>query len=539
MRLEICCEDRVGIVQEVLNILVHHQINLRKIEVAPSKQRMYVAFPEVEFEKLQKVMPQIRKISGIGDVKTIAFIPSEREHNELQTLLKALPDGIISLDAQGRILMANQSALSSLGGVSKDVTGQSIHQFFGGFDFVSYLSQEEHFNEHDNASDDSDGEEDEVRQIMPQTVKLEGANENYVADVLPIRISGDELGNSVVGAVLNIKSESRLGQQVGAFRQIDIPCFNGIICKSTNMKKVLRDAQKMAKLDAPMLMTGETGTGKETLARACHESSRGVKNPFIAINCASIPDEDAEIELFGRAGSEFDIKTGLLEQASGGTIFLDEVGDMSANLQTKLVRFLNDGCFRRVGDEQEVRVNVRVICSTQKDINELVQKGDFREDLFYRINVFTLTIPPLRERKLDIIPLALYFIHQFAQQIGSIVPSIDTRCEQMLKDYGWPGNIRQLENALYRAVTLLDGDKIGLQHLQLPTHAKSRVIEHEITGSLEDAVKQYEASILRELFPSFPSSRLLAKRLGLSHTAVANKLREYGISKKSMNTNKS
>ena len=534
MRLEICCEDRVGIVQEVLNILVHHQINLRKIEVAPSKQRMYVAFPEVEFEKLQKVMPQIRKISGIGDVKTIAFIPSEREHNELQTLLKALPDGIISLDAQGRILMANQSALSSLGGVTKDVTGQSIHQFFRGFDFVRYLSQEEQVAEGDDESDKND----EEQQILPQTVKLEGANENYVADVLPIRISGDELGTSVVGAVLNIKSQRRLGQQVGAFRQTDSPSFNGIICKSANMKKVLKDAQKMAKLDAPMLMTGETGTGKETLARACHESSRGDKKPFIAINCASIPDDDAEIELFGRVGSESDTKLGLLEQASGGTIFLDEVGDMSANLQTKFVRFLNDGCFRRVGDEQEVRVDVRVICSTQKDINELVQKGEFREDLFYRLNVFTLTIPPLRERKLDIIPLALHFVHQFAQQIGSIVPIIDPQCEQMLKDYGWPGNIRQLENALYRAVTLLDGDKLGLQHLQLPTHTKSRVIEHEITGTLDDAVKQYEASILRELFPSFPSSRQLAKRLGLSHTAVANKLREYGISKKSISTNK-
>ena len=331
MRLEICCEDRVGIVQEVLNILVHHQINLRKIEVAPSKQRMYVAFVEVEFEKLQKVMPQIRKISGIGDVKTIAFIPSEREHNELQTLLKALPDGIISLDAQGRILMANQSALSSLGGVTKDVTGQSIHQFFRGFDFIRYLSQEE------QDSDDDSGEEHQ--QIMPQTVKLEGANENYVADVLPIRISGDDLGTSVVGAVLNIKSQRRLDQQVGAFRQTDSPSFNGIICKSTNMKKVLKDAQKMAKLDAPMLMTGETGTGKETIARACHQSSRGDKKPFIAINCASIPDDDAEIELFGRVGSETDTKLGLLEQASGGTIFLDEVGDMSTNLQTKFVRF--------------------------------------------------------------------------------------------------------------------------------------------------------------------------------------------------------
>jgi transcriptional regulator of aroF, aroG, tyrA and aromatic amino acid transport len=516
MRLEICCEDRVGIVQEVLNILVLHQINLRKIEVAPSKQRMYVAFVEIEFEELQMVMPKIRKTQGIGDVKTIAFIPSEREHNELKTLLRALPDGIISLDVQGKVLIANQSSLSSLGCVASDVIGQSIQHFFNGFDFVNWLEQDD---------------------ISAQTIKLSSANEQFVADLLPVRISGEELGSNLVGAVLNLKSESRLGQQVGAFRQQSLPDFSGIICKSSGMKKVLRDAQKMAHLSAPMLLTGETGTGKETLAKACHDATRGIDSPFVAINCASIPDEDAEVELFGRASTAVDgiNKLGLLEQANGGTIFLDEVGDMSPDLQAKLVRFLHDGSFRRVGDEKEVSVDVRVTCSTQKDLNELVQKGDFREDLFYRLNVLTLTLPPLRERKQDVIPLALHFIHQFARQMGSIVPGIDSQCEAHIKDYAWPGNVRQLENALFRAVTLLDGDKITLQSLQLPTHTKTRVIEAEITGTLDDAVKQYEAGILRELFPSFPSSRQLAKRLGLSHTAVANKLREYGISKKSMN----
>jgi transcriptional regulator of aroF, aroG, tyrA and aromatic amino acid transport len=515
MRLEICCEDRVGIVQEVLNILVIHQINLRKIEVAPSKQRMYVAFPQVEFEKLQKVMPQIRRLNGIGDVKTISFIPSEREHNELETLLRALPDGIISLDAKGKVLIANQSALSSLGCVESEVIGHPISQFFKGFDFSQWFDQED---------------------ISAQTVKLSGANERFVADILPVRVSGEELGNNLVGAVLNLKSESRLGQQVGAFRQQSLPSFSGIVSKSNSMKKVLRDAQKMAQLSAPMLLTGETGTGKETLARACHDASRGADAPFVAINCASIPDAEAETELFGRCADSVDgiRKHGILDQADGGTLFLDEVGDMSPNLQTKLVRFLHGGSYRRVGDEHEVSVNVRVIGSTQKDLNELVQKGEFREDLFYRLNVLTLTIPSLRERKNDIIPLALHFIRQFAQQMGSIVPSVDQQCEEHLKDYAWPGNIRQLENALFRAVTLLDSDKINLQHLQLPTHTKTRFIEHEITGTLDDAVKHYEAGILRELFPSFPSSRQLAKRLGLSHTAVANKLREYGISKKSM-----
>jgi transcriptional regulator of aroF, aroG, tyrA and aromatic amino acid transport len=515
MRLEICCEDRVGIVQEVLNILVIHQINLRKIEVAPSKQRMYVAFAEVEFEKLQEVMPQIRRLSGIGDVKTISFIPSEREHNELETLLRALPDGVLCVDAKGKVLIANQSALTSLGCAQSEVVGFPILQFFKGFEFVQWLEQTD---------------------ISAQTVKLDSASERFIADILPVRISGDELGSNLVGAVINLKSESRLGQQVGAFRQQNLPSFSGIISKSHSMRKVLRDAQKMAQLSAPMLLTGETGTGKETLARACHDASRGKEASFVALNCASIPDEEIETELFGRTDSTIAgvNKQGILELADGGTLFLDEVGDMSANLQTKLVRFLHSGCYRRVGDEQEVSVDVRVIGSTQKDLHELVQKGGFREDLFYRLNVLSLTIPPLRERKSDVVPLTLHFIRQFAQQMGSIVPGVDKRCEELLRDHAWPGNVRQLENALFRAVTLLEGDNINHQHLQLSAHAKARFVDHEITGTLDEAVKNYEAAILRELFPSFPSSRQLAKRLGLSHTAVANKLRDYGINKKSI-----
>ncbi|MFT4928142.1 MAG: transcriptional regulator of aroF, aroG, tyrA and aromatic amino acid transport [Phenylobacterium sp.] len=521
MRLEICCEDRVGIVQEVLNILVEYQISLRKIEVLPDRQRMYVAFPEVEFEQLQRVMPQIRKINGIGDVRTISFIPAEREHNELKTLLRALPDGILSLDTQGKVLIANQSALSSLGCVSDEVIGQSINQFLNGFDFIDWLEQDE---------------------IAAQTIKVSCRDEEFIADILPVYLSGEALdeanGETLLGVVINLKSASRLGQQVGAFREYNSPSFNGFIGKSPALKKVLREAQKMAQLDAPMLMTGETGTGKETLARACHEASRGADAPFVAINCASIPDDDAEVELFGREASTSDESDhqGLLEQAHGGTLFFDEVGDMSPNLQAKLVRFLHDGAYRRVGCETEMQTDVRVICSSQKDLYELMEKGEFRQDLFYRLNVLTIIIPPLRERKQDIMLLVQHFIHQFARQLGCIVPGIEPKCEEMINQYPWPGNTRQLENALYRAVTLLEGDKITLQHLQLPSQHKVRISEQEFTGTLEDAVKQYEGDILRELFPSYPSSRQLAKRLGLSHTAVANKLRDYGINKNTMKT---
>lgn len=545
VRLEICCEDRIGIAQEVLKILVEHEIDLRKIEVSPSKQRMYVAFREVQFACLQKVMPQIRKINGIGDVKTIAFIPSEREHDELRTLLKALPDGVISIDTKACIVMANQSALSSLGSVRQDILGQPIQQFFSGFNFLEYLSSASTASAATKTADHeskNQGSSDDYIAIQPQTIQLKGAHESFVADILPIRVSDQEMTGSVIGAVVNIKSQRRLGQQVGAFRQpnqsvASQSSFEHIICKSRQMKSVIRALQKMARLGAPILLNGETGTGKELLARACHTSDRGDTMPFIVINCAAIPDEDVELELFGRMDTKRGViqTYGLLEQASGGTLFLDEVSEMSANLQAKLVRFLHHQRFRRVGGGSEVVVDVKVIAATQKDLSQLVNQGIFREDLFYRLNVLTLTVPPLRDRKADIIPLALYFIYQFSVQMGQIIPSLEEQCEQMLQEYGWPGNVRQLENALYRAVTLQDGDKIGLQHLQLPIYTKVAVIGKEVPDSLEDAVKQYEAGILRELFPSFPSSRQLAKRLGLSHTAVANKLREYGISKRTIN----
>ncbi|MGO3644831.1 MAG: sigma 54-interacting transcriptional regulator, partial [Pseudoalteromonas sp.] len=290
-------------------------------------------------------------------------------------------------------------------------------------------------------------------------------------------------------------------------------------------------------LEAPILITGETGTGKELLARACHYASNRSVKPFIALSCASLPDDVAESELFGYAGYEENTapKRGVLEQADGGTVFLDEVGEMSTQLQTKLLRFLQDGTFRKVGDENEVKVNVRIVAATQKDLPALVQEGAFREDLYYRINVLTLEISPLRDRKADIGPLAEHFIQKYAQQNGYAIPELSLECLTFLQDYPWPGNVRQLENAIYRAVSLLDDSELRVEHLQLPTFTHDLgYLESDFEGSLDQAIKRFEATLLRKLYPAYPSSRQLAKRLGLSHTAVANKLRDYGINRKTV-----
>ncbi|WP_166837912.1 transcriptional regulator TyrR [Rheinheimera pleomorphica] len=518
MRLEIQCQNRLGLAQEVLNVLVSYQLDLRGIEVDPGLSRMYVSFPTVNFEKFQELMAKMRRIAGVEDVKTTAFMPSEREHNELSTLLKTLPDGLIAVDIKANVTVINEAALEVLAVSHDAIAGQSLQGMVKGFNFQRWLEGDE---------------------VLAQTRRIEIHGKRFVADILPVMVP-DETGHEILaGAVINLKSESRLGQHIVAFKKGDQESFNTLQAHSNVMRKVVREAKKMSQLDAPILIMGETGTGKELLARACHAASSRSGKPFLALNCASLPDNVAESELFGYGANAFpgttEGKKGIFEQANGGTVFLDEVGEMSHSLQTKLIRFLQDGSFRRVADENEVKVDVRVICTTQKDLPGMVQEGKFREDLFYRLNVLTLSLPALRERKQDVVPLAEFFIARFAARLGRKAPKLTDSCMTFLQNYPWPGNVRQLENALYRAITLLEGFELDKEHLQLPSYNNDfGYLEQDFDGTLDEAVKRFEANLLRKLFPAYPSSRQLAKKLGLSHTAVANKLRDYGINRKSV-----
>ena len=300
---------------------------------------------------------------------------------------------------------------------------------------------------------------------------------------------------------------------------------------------MIKEAQRMAELDAPLLIEGETGVGKELLAKACHQASARADKPFLAINCAALPDNVAESELFGHgAGSLSEHsakKTGVLEQAAGGTVLLDSVGEMSINLQAKLLRFLEHGVFRRIGEEQEVSVDVRVICTAQNHLYELVEAGTFREDLYYRLNVLALNVPPLRERKADAVLLAEHFISQACKSLGRSLVKLSRSAKDRIKTYQWPGNVRQLENTMFRSVSMLDGDVLEANDVKLPeVQIDDDPLAIEIEDiSLDEAVRRFESTVLKRLYPSFPSTRQLARRLGLSHTAVANKLRDYGIGK--------
>lgn len=309
--------------------------------------------------------------------------------------------------------------------------------------------------------------------------------------------------------------------------------FAQIVSKNPRMQDVIEKAKKFALLDVPLLIQGETGTGKDVIAKACHDFGERRDHEFLAVNCAGIPGEDAETEMFGRRNKDGEF-IGFFEYADGGTVLLDGVEELPLTLQAKLLRFLSDGTFRRVGEEEEHYANVRVICTAQQPLQHYVEQGKMRSDLFHRLNVLSLNLPLLRERKEDLAFLSHQLIQEISEKLGIFPPHFDENFLRYLQEYPWPGNIRELYNALYRACSLCQSHQLRIEDLGLaPQIPRSQDIDQFITegGTLDEMVGRFEAAVLNKFYAKYPSSRKLATRLGVSHTAIANKLRQYGIGK--------
>lgn len=292
-----------------------------------------------------------------------------------------------------------------------------------------------------------------------------------------------------------------------------------MIGDSPAMRRVADLVYRVAKTDATVLLLGESGTGKDLVARAIHKLSARKNRPFLAQFCGSIPDTLLESELFGYKKGAFSgaagDKKGLFEVASGGTFFLDEIGDISAATQAKLLRVLQNQEIMRLGDTIYKKVDVRIITATNQDLKKLVSDGKFREDLFYRLNVFPITLPPLRERRSDILLLAHYFVKNQKRQI--VIPSATA---QKLTGFYWPGNVRQLENVLQRALIMCDGEKLLPEHISL----EDDIREQTFSGTL----KEIERSVLKSRLKEFENNRTqTAKSLGVSVRWVQLKLKEF------------
>ncbi len=306
-----------------------------------------------------------------------------------------------------------------------------------------------------------------------------------------------------------------------------------IIGSSSIMKTVYYHIEQVADSVTTVLVRGESGTGKELVAKALHEKSSRRNKPFVKFNCAALPDSIIESELFGHEKGAFTgalaMRKGRFESAHGGTIFLDEIGDISPSTQVKLLRVLQEREFERVGSQETRRADVRVIAATSRNLEEMMEDGSFREDLYYRLNVFPIYMPPLRERKCDILMLADHFIEKFATRLGRKPTRISSAAIDMLVSYHWAGNVRELENCIERAVLLAKGQSIKAHHLPPTLQKKSRAESSEV-ATLEDAVQALEREMIVDALKETGSNLAeAARRLGLTERKAGLRVKKYGI----------
>ena len=314
--------------------------------------------------------------------------------------------------------------------------------------------------------------------------------------------------------------------------------FENIVSKNEKMINIFEVIKKVAPYKSTILITGESGTGKELIARALHYSSDRSQRPFIPVNCGAIPENLLESELFGHVKGAFTdairTKKGLFEEADGGTLFLDEIGELPTQLQVKLLRVLQDGEIRRVGESKSIQIDVRIISATAKDLTKEVNEGRFREDLFYRLNVLPIYIPPLRERKEDIPLLVPHFINKYSQSMNKPVVGITSKALDALMDYKWYGNVRELENTIERAIVLTDRENIELENLPIEIQNFQDQVQltplDEEDYSIKKASKFLEMNLIKKALKKTKGNHTHAARLlELSHRALLYKIKEYGI----------
>ncbi|NIS61182.1 MAG: response regulator [Proteobacteria bacterium] len=313
--------------------------------------------------------------------------------------------------------------------------------------------------------------------------------------------------------------------------------FENIISKNERMRQIFDTIRKVAKYKSTILIAGESGTGKELVAKAIHFNSDRSNQPFIPVNCGAIPENLLESELFGHTKGSFTnavrTKKGLFEEADGGTMFLDEIGELPLQLQVKLLRVLQDGEIRRIGDSKPIIIDVRIIAATIKDLEKEVGEDKFRDDLFYRLNVLPIKLPPLRERKEDIPLLVEHFIHKYSRELNNPIEGITPESLNCLLNYSWRGNVRELENVIERAIVLTDSKQIQVENL--PIEIQNPREEPRVSGlndelSIKKASRYLEMDLIKKaLHKTNGNHTHAAKLLEISHRALLYKIKEYAI----------
>ena len=485
--------------------------------------------------------------SHVNLVEMSNEIDKLKKRNEL--ILNSAGEGIYGLDSKGNTTFVNPAAAKMIGWDPEELIGKSQHKILHHSHadgshypntqcpiYAAFKDGKVH-TVTDEVFWRKDGTSFPVEYVSTpiwEKDKLVGAVVVF-RDVTKEREAEDELKRAY-SEVEKLKDQL---EQENIYLQEEINSeynFTDIIGKSDVIKKVLKKVEQVAETSSTVLILGETGTGKELLARAVHNLSKRKDRPLVRVNCSALPANLIESELFGHEKGAFtgaiSQKIGRFELADGGTIFLDEIGDLPLDLQAKLLRVLQEGEFERLGNPKTFKVDTRIIAATNRDLEADIEKGNFREDLFYRLNVFPINSPPLRERKEDIALLVKYFCENLGLKVGKSIKSVNKKVMDSLLDYDWPGNVRELENIIERAVII--SEKNVLQHGEWVPKSKSsgKVQGTKDLATLQELEKSHILKALEITGGRVSGDRGAAKILGLNSSTLESRMRKLGISKR-------
>ncbi|RWR12218.1 sigma-54-dependent Fis family transcriptional regulator [Siminovitchia fortis] len=447
--------------------------------------------------------------------KQLQIIEKTRGNAVMKSLLEAttdtLSEGMIIIDTAGKILKTNEILHRIIGKKEHELAGRDICEVFDNRFFQEITASRAN--------------------VMDQEIKLKISGSERQARVL-ITSKGIFQNKKKIGKLLTIKELHKVRQMINQFsgNQAKVT-FQDIIGQNEKIRKVQLEAIAAARSDSNVLLTGESGTGKDIFAQAIHNESDRRNKPFIAINCGGIPRDLLGSELFGYedgafTGARRGGTPGKFELAEGGTIFLDEIGEMSLEMQVLLLRVLQDKEVVRIGGYKVVPVDVRIIAATNKNLHKEVVKGNFREDLFFRLNVIPVTLPPLRERRDDIPRLAEYFIEKLATRIGKSYSEADPQFFEALQRYDWPGNVRELQNILERAIVKGNGWKLGPEELPAELFGNFCAVVKEDLPMKDEIKKQ---ALVRSIDLCDGNYSRAARHLGISRSTLYRQMEKYGI----------
>ena len=460
--------------------------------------------------------------------------------NELDTIIESVSDGIYVTDGSGKTLRVN-SAFEKITGIKAEmVLGRSVQDLL--YDGVYSKSV--------------------TLMVLKQKMMVSIMERLKIGkEVLLTGIPVFNRENDIVRVVTTIRDLAKLNslrqklartQKINKRYQLELSHLrrqqmkiDNVVVFSKQMKEIMRLTIQVANVDSTVLITGESGVGKEVVARAIHQAGKGNSKPFIVVNCGAIPENLLESELFGYekgafTGANKEGKPGLFELAEGGSLFLDEIGELSMLLQTKLLRAVQEKEITRVGGVRSIKINMRIIASTNRNLKKMVKEGKFRHDLFYRLNVVPIHVPPICQRRESIIPMLNLFLNRFNKQFKKNI-KIDPDTLNILEKYDWPGNIREMENLIERLVVISDKDIIDKSYL--PEHildqnyikTSSNIV---IPGlmPLEEAVKEVEKQLISTAFKKYPTTRETAKALGVSQATIVRKMQRYALNRMNKET---